>query len=84
MLKPFDPPFLLNAEKNYFGEKIKSFSENLFKNKLYGFIYAIIFNLYLINCFINKKNLLTIFFEILLFVLIRATITTNIFNAERK
>ena len=33
MLKPFDPPFLLKAEKNYFGEKINSFSENLFANK---------------------------------------------------
>ena len=84
MLKPFDPPFLLNAEKSCIGEKIKSFSENLFTNKLYGLIYALIFNLYLITCLFTKKSLMTIFFEALFFLLFKKIIIINLFNIEKE
>ena len=84
MFKPFDPPFLLNAEKSFIEGKIKRFSTNLFINKIYGFIIAIIFNLYIIFSILKNKNLITILFEILLFFLIQYAIIVNLFNIKRE
>ena len=84
MLKPFDPPFLLNKEKSFIENKLKSFSMNLFINRIYGCIVAVIFNIYLIHCFFKNKNLTTIILESLLFFLIQYIIVVNLFNAKRK
>jgi len=83
-LKPFDPPFLLNKEHSFIEDKIKSFSRNLFINKIFGCATALLFNLYLIHCFFKNKNLLTIILESLLFFLIQNTIVVNLFNPKRK
>ena len=84
MLKPFAPPFLLNKEHSFIEDKIKYFSTNLFINKIYGCITAILFNIYLIHCFFKNKNLTTIILELLLFFLIEYTIIVNLFNTKRK
>ena len=84
MLKPFDPPFLLNKEYGFIENKIKSFSTNLFINKIYGCIITLIFNLYLIHCFLKNKNITTIILESLIFFLIQYIIAINLFNAKRR
>ena len=84
MLKPFDPPFLLNKEHSLIEDKIKFFSKNLFINKIYGCIIAVLFNIYLIQCFFKNKNLSTIILESLLFFFIQYTIKVNLFNAKKK
>ena len=83
-LKPFDPPFLLNKEHSFIDDKIKSFSTNLFINKIFGCLTALLFNIYLIHCFFKNKNLLTIILELLLLFLIQYTIAVNLFNSKRK
>ena len=84
MFKPFEPPFLLNSEKSFIEGKIKSFSTNLFINKIYGIIIAIIFNLYIFFSILRNKNLITILFEIILFFLIQYTIISNAFNVKKE
>ena len=44
MIKTFEPPFLLNKEKSFIEDKIKAYSQNLFENRLNGYIMAILFN----------------------------------------
>ena len=84
MIKFFEPPFLLKAEHSFIEDKIKSFSTNLFKNKIYGYLNAIIFNLYFIIFIFKKKNLITIFLEYVIFYLIEYIVYVNLFNIERK
>ena len=83
-LKPFDPPFLLNKEHSFFDDKIKSFSRNLFINKIFGCFTALLFNIYLMHCFFKNKNLMTIILESLLFFLIQYIILVHLFNPKRK
>ena len=84
MIKTFEPPFLLNAEHSFIEDKIKLYSSNLFKNKLYGYTIALFFNLYLINCILKNHSLITIIFEILLFYILENIILPNIFNNKIK
>ncbi len=84
MIKTFEPPFLLNKEKSFIEEKIKAHSQNLFENKLYGYITAVLFNLYLISCFFKHKSILTIILESLLYYVIINTITANLFTSKKK
>ena len=84
MIKIFEPPFLLNAEHSFIEDKLKSFSSNLFKNKLYGYTIALLFNFYLINCLLKNKTLLTILLEILFFYIFENTLLPNIFNNKIK
>ena len=83
MIKTFEPPFLLNKEKSFLEEKIKAYSQNLFENKLYGYIIAISFNFYLITCFYKHKSFLTIILESLLFYIIINTIIVNMFTSNK-
>ena len=84
MIKTFEPPFLLNKEKSFIEDKIKAFSQNLFENKLYGYIIAILFNFYLISCLYKHKSFLTIILESLLFYIIFNTIVANLFTSNKK
>ena len=84
MIKTFEPPFLLNAEHSFIEDKIKLFSSNLFKNKLYGYTIALLFNLYLINSLLKNTSLITIFFEILLFYIFENILLPNIFYNKIK
>ena len=84
IMNPFGPPFLLNAEHSHIEDKIKKFSSNLFVNKIYGYLIAIVFNSYLFYCLFKNKNLITIFFEIVLFFLIQSTILVHLFNAQKE
>ena len=84
MIKTFEPPFLLNKEKSFIEEKIKAYSQNLFENKLYGYIMAILFNLYLITSLFKHKSFLTMILESLLFYLIINTIIANLFSSNKK
>ena len=84
MIKTFEPPFLLNKEKSFIEEKIKAYSQNLFENKLYGYIIAILFNFYLISCLYKHKSFLTIILESLLFYIIFNTIVANLFTSNKK
>ena len=84
MIKTFGPPFLLNAEHCFIEDKIKLFSSNLFKNKLYGYAIALLFNLYLINSLLKNSSLITIFFEILLFYIFQNILLPNIFYNKIK
>ena len=83
MIKTFEPPFLLNKEKSFIEERIKAYSQNLFENKLYGYIIAISFNFYLITCFYKHKSFLTIILESLLFYIIINTIIVNLFTSNK-
>lgn len=83
MIKVFDPPFLLNAKKSFIEEKIKNFSSNLFANKIYGYFSSSLFNIYLIYCIIKNKNLSTMLFEFLFFILIQYFIVINLFNIQK-
>ena len=84
MIKTFEPPFLLNKEKSFIEEKIKAYSQNLFENKLYGYIMAILFNLYLITSLFKHKSFLTMILESLLFYIIINTIIANLFSSNKK
>ena len=84
MIKTFEPPFLLNREHCFIEDKIKLFSSNLFKNKLYGYTIALLFNLYLINSLLKNTSLITIFFEILLFYIFQNILLPNIFYNKIK
>ena len=84
MIKTFEPPFLLNKEKSFIEEKIKAYSQNLFENKIYGYIMAIIFNLYLITSLFKHKSFLTMVLESLLFYIVLNTIIANLFSSNKK
>ena len=84
MMRPFGPPFLLNAQHSFIEDKIKCFSSNLFENKLLGFLISILINIYLFYCLFKDKHLLTIFFELILFSLVKDILIVNIFNTKKK
>jgi len=84
MIKTFEPPFLLNKEKSFIEEKIKAYSQNLFENKIYGYIMAILFNLYLITSLFKHKSFLTMVLESLLFYIVLNTIIANLFSSNKK
>ena len=84
MMKPFGPPFLLNAQHSFIENKLKCFSSNLFQNKIYGYFIVILLNLYLFYCLFKNKHLITIFFELLLFSLVKNTLIVNVFNTKKK
>ena len=65
MIKEFEPPFLY-SHPSVIEEKIKSCSNNLFKNKLCFIIIFLIHNIYFIHAFIKKENFSKIFKEILI------------------
>ena len=83
MIKTFEPPFLLNKEKSFIEEKIKAYSQNLFENKLYGYIIAVSFNFYLITCFYKHKSFLTIILESLLFYIIINTTIVSLLTSNK-
>ena len=84
MMKPFGPPFLLNAQHSFIENKLKCFSSNLFQNKIYGYFIVILLNLYLFYCLFKNKHLITIFYELLLFSLVKNTLIVNVFNTKKK
>ena len=83
MIKFFEPPFLLNAENSIIEDKIKSFSSNFFSNKIFGYISAIQFNIYIFICFLKNKNLINIFFEYLVFYLLYYIIQEKLFKKKK-
>ena len=83
MIKKFEPPFLY-SEHSFIEDKIKSFSSNLFTNKIFGIFTVIQFNIYIFHCFLKNKNLITIFLELLLLYLLQYIFISNILSNKKK
>ncbi len=84
MIKKFEPPFLLNPEHSFIEDKIKNFSSNLFTNKIFGIFTVIQFNIYIINCILKNKNLITIFLELFLLYLLQYIVMEKIYKKKKK